>query len=237
MEMPVEKQQNDCEVYVVDMANVRIIGDSILKGTNFNEETKSYSFENYFKDIPECENLSKFGCTVTKGAKCIRNMLEKNSDCKFIFMNFGGNDSDYNWKEISDFPNRKHSPKTTVEVFTSEYVSLVQLIKSKNITPVLMTLCPINEKAYFDHFCKSLECNPESVMVWLKDINRLGENLSRYSEIVLQIADQEQIPVIDIRKTIEKSGDLTRLLYADGIHPNKIGQELYLESVKNFLKV
>lgn len=216
------------------MAEIKIIGDSILKGTIYNPETDGFDFHNYLEVIPDSENLSKFGCTVTKGACFIKRTLDKDSNCKYILMNFGGNDSDYNWKEISDNPLEMHSPKTPVEVFVSTYVDLIKHIKELGITPVITTLCPIYNRDYFDYLIRTYNCDPVQVMIWLKDIERLGDNQARYSEIVKQISEQENVPLIDLRGSFLKFPDYTKLLCKDGIHPNKDGQQVILNCVKAF---
>lgn len=217
------------------MADIKIIGDSVLKGTIFDSETGNFHFHNYLETIPNSENLSKFGCTVTKGADYIKRLLAKDNSCKKIIMNFGGNDSDYIWKEISDNPYNVHGPKTPVEVFVSTYVDLIRHIKSLGITPIVTTLTPIDGRAYFDYFCNYLDCIPEQVMIWLKDINRLGDNQQRYSEIVKQIAEQENIPLVDLRKAFLESSDYKVLLCNDGIHPNEKGQSIILEQLMRFV--
>lgn len=218
------------------MADIKIIGDSILKGTLYNSETNSFDFHNYLQSIPSSENLSKFGCTVTKGSDYINRVLEKDSNCKYILMDFGGNDSDYNWKEISDDPLGKHSPKTPIEVFTSTYVSLIRHIKELGITPVITTLCPICSRKYYAYLLKAYDCSSARVMTWLKDISRLGETQERYSEIVKQIAEQEQVSLIDLRKPFLEVPDFCTLLCADGIHPNEEGQKIILDCLSNFFK-
>lgn len=211
-----------------------ICGDSLLKGTMFNQETGNFESHNFLDSIPGSVNLSKFGCTVTKGADYIKKIISKYPDCRYVLMDFGGNDSDYIWNEISSDPQACHSPRTTVEVFTSTYVELIHFLKEKGITPVLTTLCPIYNVKYFDYFCKSMDCDPVNVMLWLKDIKRLGENQNRYSEIVKQIAEQEQVPLIDIRKAFTNFPDYTKLLCDDGIHPNQQGQTVLLNCIKSF---
>lgn len=219
------------------MAKIKIIGDSVLKGTLYNSETDGFTFHNYLEAIPDSENLSKFGCTVTKGADYIYKVLEKDSSCEYLLMNFGGNDSDYPWKEISDAPLEKHSPKTPVEIFVSTYVELLKRIKSYGIKPVITTLTPIYNIGYFNYLCKTFKCDPVQIMIWLKDISRLGDNQQRYSEIVKQIAEQEGVPLIDLRKAFMAFPDYTKLLCDDGIHPNKDGQMVILNSIIEFFKI
>lgn len=74
-------------------------------------------------------------------------------------------------------------------------------------------------------------------MIWLKDISRLGDNQQRYSEIVKQIAEQEGVPLIDLRKAFMAFPDYTKLLCDDGIHPNKDGQMVILNSIVEFFKI
>ncbi len=221
------------------MARIKIIGDSILKGTLYDEKTGRYIFDNYLREIENSENLSKFGLTVTKGSVYIKKILEKEPVPEYLLMDFGGNDSDYFWEEINASPESEHYNKTPSDSFTKEYVSLINYIRGKGIKPVITTLCIMDGPAYFNRFCSSLRCDRENIMKWLKNINRIEETQNSYSEKVKSIAQSENIPLIDIRSAMLSvcGENKASLLCPDGIHANKAGQEIILSCIKNFFMI
>ena len=85
-----------------------ILGDSITKGVMFDSQRNRYTIakENLGKQITQVignsvTNLSKFGCTVTDGLARFEKQKDALQDCRTVLMNFGGNDSDFLWQEIS----------------------------------------------------------------------------------------------------------------------------------------
>jgi lysophospholipase L1-like esterase len=56
------------------------------------------------------KNISKFGDTLLKGAQKLREYLSKNKS-DVVIIEFGGNDCDFYWEEISKNPNETISLK------------------------------------------------------------------------------------------------------------------------------
>ena len=56
------------------------------------------------------ENKAKFGSTISIGKNIIFKNIEliKETKSKYVVMEFGGNDCDYNWREISENPDKYH---------------------------------------------------------------------------------------------------------------------------------
>ena len=71
------------------MKNVKIYGDSILKGVVYNEELGRYKIDRYdFSDIVssgiDVANESKMGATVGKGLENVKTALRLRTDYAFI---------------------------------------------------------------------------------------------------------------------------------------------------------
>ena len=49
-------------------------------------------------------------------------------------MEFGGNDCDYNWKEISENPDGNHKPSSEIKDFIELYTELINEIKKMGKT-------------------------------------------------------------------------------------------------------
>ncbi|WP_313134648.1 SGNH/GDSL hydrolase family protein [Anaerocolumna sp.] len=220
------------------MISVRIYGDSILKGIQINPVNKKYYVNNNIdveklseKYSIEIKNYSRFGCTVTKGRNILKKSLE-NAGCDAIVMDYGGNDCDYNWKEISEIPEGNYSPNTPIELFMETYYDIIDTLKKKGILPILTTLPPLEPQSFFNWFCRDL--NKKNIMLWLGEIKNIYYHQENYSKIIEKIASDTQVPLVDLRGDFLKSGDVGALLCEDGTHPNTSGQKVIATSFNNF---
>ena len=124
------------------MSDISMFGDSVLKGVIYENNAYKISknrFSNICEDILgiSIENKAKFGSTINVGKNIIsKNIgLIKETNSKYVVMEFGGNDCDYNWIEISKNPNKEHLPKSTITEFIEIYSNpdlKVQKIGGKN---------------------------------------------------------------------------------------------------------
>lgn len=220
---------------------VDIYGDSILKGVQINPENKRYHVDNHI-DIDmiskthdvEIENYSKFGCTVTKAESILTAQLEKGFSCDTVIMDFGGNDCDFKWKEISENPDNLHLPNTPMDIFVSTYKKIIRTLKENKILPVLTTLPPLDPQRFFDWFCKGL--NRENVLKWLGSVNTIYRYQEWYSREVEKIAREENVPLVDLRGAFLKHFRVDYLLCEDGVHPNTEGQKVITSAFLEFAK-
>ena len=126
------------------MTDVSVFGDSVLKGVvleNNKYKVSSKRFTNICEEVLgiKIENKAKFGSTISIGEKSIEKNLQtiQDTNSKYVIMEFGGNDCDYNWKEISISPNGEHKPNSDIKSFTKIYTELINKIKQMNKRPVL----------------------------------------------------------------------------------------------------
>ena len=132
--------------------NICILGDSIAKGVVFDAQRNRYTIAkenlgNQLSQALDCSvtNLSKFGCTVTDGLARFEKQKDALQDCRTVLMNFGGNDSDFLWQEISAAPDELHKPKTPIDIFEQTYLNLIERVRKCGFTPVLLNLPPIRQ--------------------------------------------------------------------------------------------
>ena len=73
------------------------------------------------------ENKAKFGSTISIGKNIIFKNIEliKETKSKYVVMEFGGNDCDYNWREISENPDKEHYSKSSITQFIEVYSNLL----------------------------------------------------------------------------------------------------------------
>lgn len=77
------------------------------------------------------ENKAKFGSTINIGKNIIFKNIEliKETKSKYVVMEFWGNDCDYNWREISENPDKEHSSKSSITQFIEIYSYLIDELK------------------------------------------------------------------------------------------------------------
>jgi len=205
------------------------LGDSIAKGVLFDAQRNRYAIakENIGKQITQVignsvTNLSKFGCTVTDGLARFEKQKDVLQDCRTVLMNFGGNDSDFLWQEISAAPDELHKPKTPIDIFEQTYLQLIERVRKCGFTPILLNLPPVDHSRYFAWI--SREQNADNILKWLggssEFIYRWHE---QYNVAVHKIAQSADVMLIDIRSAFLECRSYCGFLSDDGIHPNEKG--------------
>lgn len=221
------------------LSNILVLGDSILKGIQLDPESQKYCTKNEI-DIAgisdrfdlTIRNDSRFGFTVTKGARLIGRMLDRGLQCDALVMDFGGNDCDFKWAEIAADPTGAHLPHTPLEEFESVYRELIHTLRGKGILPILTTLPPLVPQRFFDWWCGGLD--RERVMAWLGGVHNIYAHQENYSRRVERIAREELVPLVDIRGAFLDYGHLEELICDDGTHPNSQGQALITKAFLDF---
>lgn len=216
----------------MNMKKLNIYGDSILGGVILNKATNRYqrigqSFidEEEKKYNIEIENYSKFGCTIDKGYKCVEDTLERDLPAAAV-IEYGGNDSDFHWTEIALTPTEEHSPKTPLDAFCAYMKKIIGKLREKNVTPILMTLPPIDSEKYLEWVSKSDESRRENIKKWLGDVNVIYRFHKMYSDAVARIAEETGCVLADVRARFMNSSDYSSLICEDGIHPTAEGYRI-----------
>ncbi|MFA7206354.1 MAG: SGNH/GDSL hydrolase family protein [Saccharofermentanales bacterium] len=206
-------------------------GDSLLKGIIFDEARNRYALlkDNCTSALSrllkiEIINRAKMGCTITKGKEILQRDLERGIKCDAAVVEFGGNDSDFYWNEISDAPDKVHSPKTELSVFSDHLKSMISLLRENDIAPVLVNLPPIDSVKYFDFISRGLDA--ENILAWLGSKSVIHDFHKQYSRSIDNVAAESNCILIDVRSAFLAQSDYSDLLCADGIHPNESGHRL-----------
>lgn len=220
------------------METFAAFGDSVLKGVIYEDEHYHVS-ESSFQKICEdsfgivVENKARFGSTITKGEQVFEKCLDKIRECsgKYVILEFGGNDCDFNWKEIAEEPDREHLPFNTIEHFVSTYTNIINEVKEMGKLPVLLSLPPIDSARYFAHISKGL-C-AENILKWMRNDRQFMTNWhERYNIEIFKMAIACEVPVIDITSIFLEEKDYSRFLCEDGIHPNEEGHKLIAQAIQ-----
>ncbi len=210
---------------------IEVWGDSVLKGVIYDENRKKYkrleqntALDKIAELGLDVKNNTKFGLTAPKARNLMMNALEKGVQAEMAIIEFGGNDCDFDWAQVSEHPEREHQPHTTLEDFRRCITDMVQSLRSHGITPVLMNLPPIHSEKYFAWISQKL--NPQAILRWLGDKELIYRHHECYSLTVMNLAKNLGCDLIDVRQPFLLKRDYYHYLCEDGIHPNEKGHEL-----------
>jgi lysophospholipase L1-like esterase len=221
------------------MNSICIFGDSISKGVVFDAVRKRYSIlKDSFASLigregVSVENHARFGCTVTEGMDILSRHREAPGACDLTLLEFGGNDCDYNWAEVSRDPLRTYDCKTPIALFSEKYRAMIDAIVSGGGRPMLLTLPPIDESRYFAWISKGL--NADNIVAFLGSVRTIFTWQEKYSGIARTLSEACKVPLIDIRAGFLARRDYRDSLCEDGIHPNETGHRLIFEILKSAL--
>jgi len=219
-----------------------IFGDSIARGVVLDAHDAYTPLKECFASLAAAElgmafiNKARFGCTIAKGRKIIEHYLSQTSEdahrerTRFAFLEFGGNDCDFRWDQISANPHIEHQPTTTPEHFCDMYGEVILKLRAKRIQPVLMTLPPLDAERYFNWFTRT-GLDKNAILTWLGDIQFIYRWHESYSSAIWEIGETFDAPVADIRKAFLEQRDYSRFLCKDGIHPNAEGHRLIKDEI------
>lgn len=221
---------------------IMIFGDSIMKGVVLGESDRRYKISSSLgvdaiakRFGLELDNRSRFGCTVEKGTTVLRRTIEREPGCGVVVLEYGGNDCDFNWPEVSAAPEAEHEPHTPLGRFREIYASAIEYLRSKSITPILTTLPPICAERYLNWICRD-GLSRENILSWLGDTNAIYRYQERYSRAVEQLAVKYAVPLVDLRGAFLEKRQMEELYCEDGIHPNDQGQLLIRDTFAKFIE-
>lgn len=227
---------------MANVTNIGIWGDSILKGIILDENDGRYKqFKqcavNVFKRIfnmVDVRNNSRFGCTAPKAQKNLDMTLRKGYQADVVLLEFGGNDCDFNWAEVSANPTGHHEPNTPPKQFVQSMRDMIETLLKYHITPILMNLPPIDSERYFQWISQMENVNANNVMKWLKEKEVIYRQQESYSHKIEKLAREYDLHLIDVREPFLEVRDYKNYLCQDGIHLNKKGQKLLYKTFSDY---
>ena len=216
-----------------------IYGDSILRGVMYDEESASYKLRNGYK--LECfsnrgieiRNNSRIGATIEKGRDALERKLQDCDSSTLVILEYGGNDCDFEWKNVSDAPLAEHTPHIEPQKFIDTYKQVITAAMKKGATVAITSLVPIDSGKYMKWISRNLSY--DNILNWLGDESMLFRWQEYYSHLVEGIARELKCGFIDLRREFLLSHKFPKLLCADGIHPTQAGHELIEKTLCKFV--
>lgn len=209
-----------------------VLGDSVSKGIVFDEAKGRYvpTPKNFINQVADfmgvaVKNISMYGATVLKGLQLWDRFSEKLPEPGLCIMEFGGNDCDYLWSEISEEPDKPHWSNVPPERFIEAYRELIEKVKAKGWTPVILSLPPLDAARYFETLSKKLD--KSKIMYWLGGTTQtIYQWHESYNAALPNLAEATGSIFLDIRQPFLQRRHPGRFICADGIHPNEEGHNL-----------
>lgn len=212
-----------------------ILGDSITKGVYINEEGRYvFNKDNYLNSILlslgyAVKNFSAFGATIEKGKDILarrKDSMEKNA---YVFLEFGGNDCNFQWDKVADAPHSPHVPNTSLEDYAKHYADLLDELIQDGFKPILLSLPPLDPKAFYNYLTKFL--NGESLLTFLQKVENIFFWQEDYDKVLRKLAKEKSIPLIDLRAAILEKIPYESFICEDGMHLTLDGQAFLKEKL------
>ncbi len=219
----------------------KIYGDSIMKGTildagyRYHAIMNEYLVKLYDRFGIEAENRARFGITVQRGHSILLRDIDEGLDCELALVEFGGNDSDFKWNEISMEPDKEHLPLTSMADFKQNIASMTEELRAQGVQPIMMTLPPIEPNRYLDFVSRNGNSR-ENILKWLGYVEKIYETHKSYSDAVAEIAQERMVPLVDVRSAFPSGDALGEYMCIDGVHPDKKGYQLIADSFASFFE-
>ena len=211
------------------MKQLLIFGDSIMRGVYYSAEHGRHKlYRERFASLKdkgyEITNCSLMGATIETGTDLVRRRITSPASDTTVIFEYGGNDCDFSWSEISDNPSGEFLPKTPLDRFKALYGDCIEYAKSLGARVQICNLVPLNAERYMKWISKNLSSS--NILSWLGDESMLYRWHEYYNRAAEQLALRFSCPLIDIRSPFLLSHNYASLLSDDGIHPSIEGHRV-----------
>ncbi len=230
------------EINDKDSIQILVSGDSISKGVIYDEGKNKYivlpdNYVNIISSKLECsiKNISKFGSTITRGFNKLEKQISKESP-DIVLIEYGGNDCAFNWDEVADSPDANHLPQTEIRIFETSLRETIDLLRNVKITPVLMTLPPLNADKYLEWVSKNNPLTQSNILKWIGSVPEIYFWQEKYSSVITKVAEETHTRFVDVRSAFLQHPNFTKFLCRDGMHPNREGHKVIADKIMDYIK-
>ena len=154
------------------MKRLLIFGDSIMRGVYYSaEEGRHKIFSERFNCLKErgfeVINSSRMGATVEMGKALVKKKLTTPAEDTTVIFEYGGNDCDFHWADISADPSGDFSPNTPADKFAKIYGSIISYASEMGAKVKLCNLVPLDSEKYVRWISRDLSY--DNIISWLGD--------------------------------------------------------------------
>lgn len=211
------------------------LGDSIIRGVILKAEGLRERYTLSDKNIvdrcaeelsSDVVNLGKMGCTIPLGERILDKSINRIEGAKYVLLEYGGNDSDYDWRAIAQDPTAVHLPHTPLETYESTYQRVIHKVLQAGCVPLVLSLPPMDAERYFRFFTQGMSDDAKAnVLRWLSgSTNTIMSGHELYNMATWKVAQRTGAQWIDITSDLLIGHQYRQYLCDDGIHPNELGQ-------------
>jgi len=218
---------------------VSVWGDSIGKGIMFDPARNRHvicrdSYEASLKQHGvDVHNYAVMGCTAPKGVTLMTD--DRLSHGGVAVIEFGGNDSDLDWKAVCERPAEAAEKlvRVTLPDFRQALSQMVERARAAGLKPVLSTPLPVIADRYFEWISKPLD--RDRILDYLGAAEYIYRWQERYDIAVRDIAARLNVRLFDIRTRFLQERRIGDIMSIDGIHPNEKGHAIIREAALEYL--
>ncbi len=218
---------------------VALWGDSLGRGVVYDESRGRYMIakNSYARLLAEqnllnIQNHSRFGATVTEGLEDFLSTADIGA--QFVAIEYGGNDCNLDWGQVSEDPERSHPARSELQTFERKLAEFVLAVRERGLSPVLVTPPPLIAQRFFAWVSKGL--NPKAILRYLSgDVTSIYRWQERYAGAVYRAARSAKCLLFDLRDAFLAAPDLQSLYCEDGMHPNENGHRCIMEAIRGLL--
>ena len=220
------------------MKKLDIYGDSILRGVMYCPESGRYDLckKNRFASLSEygieTKNNCRMGATIARGFELLKRNLADGAGDTVVLFEFGGNDCDFHWADVSANPDGQFQPNTPERQFEDTYRDMIRFAKEKGATPVVASLVPIDADRYMNWITRNLSY--QNILHWLGDVAMLSRWQEYYSRMAERLAYETGCGLLDLRSAFLQTRNYKSMIGEDGIHPTRMGHELIDQTLRDF---
>lgn len=223
---------------------ITVFGDSIGKGI-FSDGGQYSVMQDSAVSLFEREygiktdNRSAFGQSMKR--LYTRGVFDRFLSCidegkeNVVVIELGGNDSDFNWKEVAENPEKEHSSLTGVKEFSQIYGEVIKKMKARGVKIVTCTIVPISSERFFDNVIGKIADKSKVLEFFKGDMGTIHRHQEMFNNEILKNSYIFGSEVIDLRRRFLDTNEFENIMCLDGIHPNFMGQKEIFRAVREFI--
>lgn len=220
-------------------------GDSLTRGVSLVKGRARILKENYPALLEKffSKNVSDDIVVLNKGvfndnSDLLVKRVEKDvisEEPNYVLINIGGNDCNFKWAEVAADPENFHSPIVPMNNYIENIKSIITKVREKNITPILLTLPPLDPVKYYSFIASKYGT---TISHWISCCGGIEHWHSLYNKQLKKLIDQMNVKSIDVREAINNADNVCNYISDDGIHLNSEGyKEMGSIVFKELLKI